>query len=881
MTASRARLRAFRCARRRSEDGFVLPLVLGIFLLTYLVILALLGLTITSSRVTAAQADSARQQRAAASALESYLGELARNAAFTPCDSVAESNRLTVDEDGSGGEDALELHVHCDDDVPSAAGGGGADLPLPVGPRVEIVGQEYQGSVGTSGPTTLRHQGGGPLLFSSDVEVRRGAAVDGGAVGPALRLSGEYAQGDGGCEAFTGAASIEDASGGPTCDDAQARALEIRTGSLFGPDEQPGDVEVPETCVGPLMTLDPGRYDAVDTARLNAMWGPGGCSTTTTFHFTPGRYLFDVNDPLAADERQNALVIDNDQVRIVFGAARGDAATARFPQACHTGRSGASIQLTGRTTIRHRAGRVAICPAFSGTGAPYPAIVQSDLAPSQPVLDTAEPELGTTFRVEGCNPDCSIETTWASTGNVPLQNAEIQFRSWESPPSHQAERQVLVSVTTTDGSSCNTGWRRSGRSDNLYTTIDLMAFGSCATTLQGESESTFEGASIEISHRYTANAVCNPLTEECIRLRIDDVRLRTNVRLAAGSSASTPGGWGGASNALALDGAKADATHGSECWVWPVFDLRGLYSCRLDRPTTRSFEIGGANPVGGGIRESDHVETLTVRVNSDTDDPPESWAADPGDTDEDDAMRVELRLVDGRTCSAVHDGYSRSNMGLELDLTSPSGDCDGIVETMGDLRGASVRLSFRTGCARFFDQEIWDWDGQRCFMARLPDFDRITLAVTTDTVRSSPGALVTVADDADTSFNVYGDTLMPRADLDVVWGGAHTADPVVGGFLSLNGLGSRAEGGADAGVVCCAAPTTAILQARLVDPSTSEENWVVLTQATVAFGAALDAGGSFRRTVSVVAWTACGRGGCVDTSVLGNTTVADPSPGGG
>lgn len=858
-----------------SQGGFALMLVLGVIALTSLVIVALLGLTLTSARITASQAQSARERRAADGALESAIGQIARSSANNACDAVPVGNELSFDERPEVAGSAISVSAGCEL-VPVGDPSDGSSDPLG-GSKVDVVGESYDGPItapgGLAGSPTLVHTGHEALAFRADVDVRHGAAARStNPAGPGITATGQYAQGDPAsgfpaCGPLTpgaGQPSVEiaDRDDAPSCNDARARAIAPRTGSLFAPGEAVGDGTVP--ACSSLVELDPGRYDAVDTAKLNRLLG-GGCAGAT-FWFHPGKYLFDVNDPANPEPDRHALVIADASVRVIFGEPTGSPGAAEFPRACDATASGASIQLTGRSAIRHRAGRVAICPAFNaGTGTPLPALVQSDLAPSQPLLRSSSPALPISLDVRTCNPNCSFSTEWTSTGNAPLTSAELQFRSLETPPVHQGERAVNVQVS--GPVSCSTGFLPSGRTNDLYTTIDLMAFGSCAGALAGEDESIFEGATITVTHRYTSpDGLCGPF-DDCIGLRVNDVRLRTNVQVSQGTSVSTSS-WQNPGAALALDGVRTVANHGDECFLLP-----GDVRCRLDRPRSHTLSINGFNPTTGGtLRASDHVETLGVRFNTPAGDTWPSWAAVPADRPQP-SMRIELRLASGATCSVTHDGYSRSRVGIHVDLISPSSSCRALVDDVGDLVGAGVTVSMQTGCAWFGSAHIYDpFDISRCFMARLPDIDRLALAVTTDTVRSSPRSEMTVDHDRGTSFNVQGDTLMPRADVDLHWKGSVNILPIFGGYLSVKGLGSDMAPGAQMGVVCCSPPSTVKLTAVI------EGRVIAETHVVVGRPSSSTPGGAAARPLAVLDWRFCG-GGC--PSVLGTTTTSVPPPPGG
>jgi hypothetical protein len=116
------------------EGGFALMLVLGVIGLTAVVVVALLGLAITSARVTAMHRETAREQRAAVGALESALGQMARRSGIDPCDALPAEpadTRLVFDTVADGTGIPVEVTCSAAPWVPPAAS------VTPVEPRLE------------------------------------------------------------------------------------------------------------------------------------------------------------------------------------------------------------------------------------------------------------------------------------------------------------------------------------------------------------------------------------------------------------------------------------------------------------------------------------------------------------------------------------------------------------------------------------------------------------------------------------------------------------------------------------------------------------------------------------------------------------------------
>ncbi len=910
----------------RDERGVALVFVLAAIALTSTVVVALLAFSLASARLTVAQERNARERRAADGALETGIGRLARSVANNPCTDVPADSAVSSDHERDAAGDPIEVTLRCRPlPLPTAAVPTTPSPEVLGGPGVEIVGTGYGGALtppaGSAADATLVASGVDPVRFDADVRVARGAAVRSSGTGYSGAIAlGQYEQGSSGVGAAGTArcgtldpaggdrsASFDDRDSLPACEVASAAALAPRRGSLFSASESVSDQTVASCPSGApsdaVVEFLPGRYDAFDTARLNDLLD-GSCSGRT-FWFRSGTYLFDVNDASAAAGDRFALVVDDPTAKVVFGESTGWSASSGpspsdFPRACDVGRSGASIQLTGRSSIRHRAGRVAICPHWTpGTDSALPAIVQAESSPSQPVRISPPPGdivlpmistmcFGWMWAYCGSGDRTrAITTTWAATGTAQLDSAMLLLETTENPPVHQARSLVNVRVSA-PGFACDTGYVDLGRTHRQFTALDLMSPtnpGDCRTQLTGRNESIFEGASIRIEllvsdpgGNYGQLGSNCGLAPGCqVTFTVGRIELRTNMVGVAPRSA-TSAHWSDPTAAFALDGVAAQVPQHVQCIV---ADER----CRHDRADmTRSITLGDFDTAGALLDADDPVEDLGLRVESTTSG--RSWASNEVDST---WVRVDLTLPpDGatpaQTCSVTQNGFSRSVRAVHIDLFPEGGTCRALVERVGQLQGATATVSIRSRCMWWtnflsgqFERMPTDLAGN-CNQVRLPEFDRIRLDVTPASVQRPPSAEVTV--DArpttdGTSFTVLGDTLTPDLDIDVRWRGAITDLPVFGGTMSIRSLGSSQAAGATMGVVCCTPPavTTLLLEAMIDSVVTAEAQLYVGRPGS---GGAPPQVPELRRSVAVRDWSYC-RDDC--TEVLGTTAVAVPAPG--
>lgn len=439
----------------RGEGGFSLLATLMIMGVAFLLVGALLLITLTTTRISNVQEDRGRQWRAADGAMDAAVNQILQDATGT-IGSLTEAQCQPVQEMTI---DGTNVQVKC---VAEAS-----DLPFvpesqaPQQYAVNVVGDTYRGDpsfvqtpakawsqapdecppiggdlngncfpwaealTGFSGwkrpdgtldspDATARVVGDEPLQVIGSMNVRKGtaplrAARDAtGAVtgaGPAVAVRGEYAQGDGGLlRSLTG-----DLATGPdrTCGmlTEKQESVPVRNSNILTVDglacgdataaaADPTDVEMTgwvkpaastfnaaSTCpTGRVVNLPAGSYDAAQTKKLNDWFRTSNCDFKV-FVFAPGAYWFDVDAAPAGGEPwqwRNELRFRDSTSVVVFGTLHNEAQSLlNAPQPaqeaarvmkggaplCAADFPGVTITLSGRTSIRHESGRVAICSA--------------------------------------------------------------------------------------------------------------------------------------------------------------------------------------------------------------------------------------------------------------------------------------------------------------------------------------------------------------------------------------------------------------------------------------------------------------------------------------------------------------------------------------
>lgn len=843
MNALQRAVSTLRGRRPRTEGGFALMAVLAVIALTAVTMTALLGMLLTTVRTTAAQEADARELRAADSAVEAAIAQMRDRPAGDGADPCAVEapfaplDQITFDQANGGPSDDVDVQVSCS---PTALGD-----PTATADQVRLVGPDgYQGEVNSGGfPWPSGAPGGTPnlvytgpeaLRFDSGVTVKGGAAVlrDPVSGTPAVTMSGQYLQGDGGCDALSvsggaGPSVIDDLDDAPECSSPAAAAVDGSANDPTGFAVTPGTPTVPTSCSA-VIQIQPGTYDAARTTALNGLIN--SCNGST-FHFLPGVVSFDADNP-AAGANRNALVLQGDSSYFVFGAPQGwsgggvqGSSVAANPAAplCSPSASGTSVVLSGRTEIRHLGGRVAMCPSHSGDpDQPFPAIYQQSSVPSLGISPTgAIPPLGyeclgsPVFGVPQPKP-CTVTRNYdlavTGSGAQPIDSLVLLLKGTEGNETQNnliLDRTTSVSVrNSSDDEVCNTGAMSGTPNGDLVGAFELLT-GGCASI---DNEDDLTGTTLRVSHtlRLTRlDGIFDWITTSQTLL-ISDVDLLVNSFWGEGSSVASQSGWNDASAALARGGASATAVMPCPeryCAVPKETPLR-----TPDNRWWHTIQLSDVNlALPADVAAADpNLTNLRVVMRLNPLDETGATAAFRSDME----TRLVYTAAGGQRCIAST-GSVNADMEVSFDLLGPDGAnpaCNAALTRFSQLENAQLSVELGMACAVVTGAE-WEcanagFDATKILRPSPPDIAHIGVVATTDSYLG-PAPLSQVRVNATTggpgsSFNTLGSVLMPRSDLDVFWQGpVTTGRSVIGGDLVLNGLGSRMDAGAEMGSLCC------------------------------------------------------------------------------
>lgn len=926
-------------ARRRGarQDGFALMFVLGVIALTAVVTAALLGLLMTTMRVTSAHERMARELRAADGAIESAIAQMRRNpSGADPCatSGVDMLSEISFDQGTAGTGDDVDVEVTCT--ASASAETGSTD------DQVRLVGADgYQGDIdpasfpwastpaGLSGSQpNLVHSGNEPLQFLSGVTVKRGAAVLGHETRGAVRTTGEYIQGQPGlgsggsdCGILAGPATatwVDDLDRAPECNSAEAAAVDGEpTDSLVGFEVDDARPAVP-SCSGSVVTFEPGYYDFMRTRQVNALTG-GGC-TNKTFYFQPGVYYFDADSGSEGDGRYG-LEFGDAGSYYVFGqpvgwstgsgvAASGVAGDPSAPL-CEPKGDGSSIVLSARTEIRHTAGRVAICPKLDAAGEPFPAIYQETSVPTEVEVTGSLPWAGTFV----CSPRPTLP--WLQVGLCPSRSShtyvvDVAAANSRTPTSIRvlitgseslnsinnvvSTRRTSIEVRRGDGSTlCSTG-EMSGTPNSGFTSSFELLTGGCASALS--SEAMLDGQ-LRITHSMQLGCVGAALALAVCSSQpmvVDDVKVVVNgipATVGTGGVSAPAGQWQDVGHVAADDAASATpvivgsrhlVNPGPACtdidrFCWVAADGR-----TPDQPFVHSITVGGfAVDLPPDLDGSERTLNLTglralVKLEGFGWESNEFFAPD---------MTISARLTTGAgvRCYA-RAGWVNSSQEVALDLLgehSGGAGCSAVLESLDQLTGASLELSFQMPCvSQFFpssNQSVCQRNpnNDRVIQVAPPKVQHIRLSATTDTYTGPIATSKLTIDATDgatgSAFNAMGKAWMPLSDVDVQWNGAATGRPLFGDDLVLNGLGSQAATDALSSPICCGDPDSRTVEL------TAWIDGVARLRAKIRFGDVVpepdpDAGQSSPgHVVNVLEWISCARVTCPTEGAPGDPPV--------
>lgn len=808
------------------------------------------------------------------------------------------SNRLTVV--GGSYSGAVPWTTDC------PIGGGGAAPGPGCFPWKAAMGPAnfgtYKPAVDASSPTFV-HSGPEPFKITGGMSVKAGAAVlrNPTSDGPGLEVGGAYVQGASGLLNSVGggpcgllgmthpwnlpSARVIDGTAGPECGSSTAAALGPWSGLdapalQFSPTPNqnawmpsgiqgiPGGLtpspigdqaKTVPACSGQVLQFEPGSYNEVETAKLNAYWSSGsdGNCDGRTFWFKPGDYWFD------SANADNSITINDPGGKVIFGAlsraavGTTGAVPGDYPRACDPSLAGVSISLSPRTSWRHLNGRVAICDRDTTSDAgTRPALWQTAGADGgwlgyvSGVTSWSSrntPLVGSYSTYAGQNPDgaqvpgdgsvasayggctglfCTGDATLTVTGLGAKNSAGAAQMDPGRAPINSAQLLIVGDANDLNDMATVTGSQPIASTKVEVFLRDgsgaIASTPSCGGKYRSINESPpgvdFTVRSLDLI-RDQPEGIGIPLCRDVLidrgQLYNATVRLtfHTNtdgddnrwleidgVGIRAGwyvTPGSAPQGTFENPSAVgAPDGIRAKFSLQCSLWAWDGCPT-GTKSITL--PALNNYDVPN---VPTSILTSATVLIQGGESDGGTfgltlTDQPEIW----------DNSRVTLRLTNlggGGQCALKFKGPPAWGQTQSFDLMGSTGEtvsgfprCSTALTSSRQLVGASLTVDV------YLQRDGW---------AILDQFgvliDYIGLS-TTSAGYEKPTAINTMRVDAagssdGASFNVYGPVSTPRNAWDVHWAGPATDDPVVSGNMVVGSLGSDMAPSAKTGTFCCA-----------------------------------------------------------------------------
>ncbi len=821
--------------RARNQSGYVLGVVLAAMGVGLTVITALLGLSFATHSSAISQQSLAREARAADGALEVGVVELrASDSPVTDCPTIPGTVSMQLLGDASDPTDPEEdVLLSC-----TAA----LDPNPNVNGDLKVLGDEYRGQALASpldlvdSSVTLRHQGESPLTFVGDVRVSGAGAVAGPGPGPGAWVSGRYVQGAGSdCPSSSdhpadpGRVLVDaDDGGSPTCGDPGVAAQTVPLNLPPKPGNEPA---VPECSPPGVASVDPGLYGPVAVSQLNSLLD-SGCDV----RFAPTGSL----DVFWFDAGEKGSIDFTSEVNYVFGSDPGGAGS------CDPAQPGVTVVLGAGTSVDHQAGNVSMC-AVDG----WPALAQAADAHTQPELTmlasglgpgdptgsaAADPEAWPSglLPVLGQPSNLLVEAEIGFPGGGDVDSLALRFKSFEDPRSFPANRKLNVLIDDGPGTPviCQMNSLDRGRvDDHMETIVDL---GSCPNALKAGNH-VLHGKRIRVLF-HGDGVVGSELHVAELGLLVNGVVIRPE--LATGTY-TDPG--------LAVDDPDSGYAHGGEqnCSVlWSGIDFPHVCSRSGGVPEHdlhfRIPDLSGTERVQEVrllLDIADQAMGLPAAVSKNV--TASRGSPGPGKT------TVAVAECDAES---VYDTYARSEQTVSLAVPL----CG--VATIDDLSDRTVSMTVLAEST--MDAE---WECLGCTMpagVELPWIQDARLLVITGEPTDPPSIKLTIDEENGSIFRVVGDTVLPETNLDVVWAGSASSEPLFGGQLSVWSLGSKGEPGSSVGVLCCGTDEpTLVLEAELDHDEDGEYETRGVARIRVKDDPAPG-------TVTVSDWQLCDRSGC-------------------
>lgn len=730
-----------------------------------------------------------------------------------------------------------------------------------------------------------------------------------------------------------GVGKVTDMDDSPSCGVNAAATVDAQpTGNVSGLVASTAVPTVP-SCAGAVVAFDPGTYSASQTESVSRLTdGSNPSCRNKTFHFRPGIYSF-AGTELRFGDAGSYYVFG---APTTWGGAgvQASAALVDDPDAalCDPFVSGTSLILSGWTKITHTKGRVAICPnrpTSTNPGAqlePHPAIYQQTSVPTQVLVSsinrtpapngitlpfncrTGSFQYGFDYPGQSdypggifgaCRPLRVYHLNLATDGAAPVQSLRVMLTGAESsqtPNNFIRDRRSQFFVLNAGGAElCRTNAVSGMPNGGLTSSFDLKALpGSCSSTSLTQTQ--LDGGRIVVEH---SMELTNSGTVQSFTLSKAEVEINAVNGSASVASSSD---WSNADRVLAEGGDAAAPVMPCPDFVCAVPDPgRTITPATPFRHemTVSDFSFPGlANSSNPTLDPSLRTLRAVVRVTPSALTLPQAWIDTFGNSISTQnfllptTAYMELRSPAGGRCIVQGTGMN-SDQEIAFDLLDPNLEDSGpsgcntvLFDSASDLQDLTLKLRFEVPCLPNYLHNV-PWECLRSnvlynpgetspiWQLRPPNIDSVRLTTVTDTYTTPQPSTVTVyaaqgPDNA--SFNVFGRTWMPLADIDLNWNGPATISPLFSNDLVVHGIGSRMAAGAEMGTVCCSPP-----DARTVELIATIDGVERLTARVEYTDVDSSSGTPVYRSgykVDVLRWLTCGSAGCA--SVLAETDENPP-----
>lgn len=245
----------------------------------------------------------------------------------------------------------------------------------------------------------------------------------------------------------------------------------------------------------------------------------------------------------------------------------------------------------------------------------------------------------------------------------------------------------------------------------------------------------------------------------------------------------------------------------------PIWELRWFQTCNNSGAAVRVLTWQSSVPAVTGDNPITNVKLRVVGSGVNLD---RGTQFNLALTRSDGSVMCQLSSPTGTNGFSIPDNGGSFGFDLNIDLSSTCPNIRNLQDLSGVGAKVTVQMVPRCNTGWFFGTSGDPTNKNKCEVGNLPriSLDLISLSAK-GTDEGAAGAAFRVTSDASNpstpaSFNVYGRVSAPLADLDIYWNGPlfkgsnGDLDPIFGGSVYFNGMGSKATSTGRTGIVCCA-----------------------------------------------------------------------------